>query len=64
MSQSKKVSEVQTEGKAFIVMRTESGSLFRVGLEGGGVVPEALAGLYTTPKVAEQSIQMYLSKRG
>lgn len=64
MSRSNKVSEVQTDGKSFIVMRSDTSTLFKVGLEGGGVVPQDLAGLYTTPKVAEQDIQKYLAKRG
>lgn len=63
-TKSKQVSEVQTDGKSFIVMRADGSSLFRVGLQGGGVVPEDLKGFFTTTKVAEQAIHKYLSERG
>jgi len=63
VSKSKSVQEVQTEGKSLKVLRMDSGSLFRIGFDGGGVVPEALSGLYTSPRVAEQDIQKYLTNR-
>lgn len=63
VSKSKSVQEVQTEGKSLKVLRMDSGSLFRIGFDGGGVVPEVLSGLYTSPRVAEQDIQKYLMNR-
>lgn len=64
VSKSKAVSEVKTDGRSLKVLRMDSGALFRIGYDGGGVVPEQLSGLYTTPRVAEQDIQKYLAERG
>lgn len=63
MSKSKAVSEVQTDGKSFIVMREDQGSLYRIGLEGGGVIPTDLSGRYTSVHAAEVDIAKYLSTR-
>lgn len=62
-SRSKTVHSVETDGKAFLVMRAEGSVLFRIGLEGGGVVPEQLKGLYTSQAVAENDINKYLESR-
>jgi hypothetical protein len=65
MSVSKSVSKVQTDSpKGFIVMKQDIGVLYRVGLEGGGVVPDVLTGRYTSIAAAELDIQKYLATRG
>jgi len=64
-SKSNKVSTVEAgkDKKNLIVMRKEGTTLWRIGFEGGGEVPQKLAGLYTSTKVAEQAIKDYLVKR-
>lgn len=62
---SKAVSRVETDQvKDFKVLKCDQGALFRVGLDGGGVVPDMLSGLYTSIKAAEFDIKKYLSQRG
>lgn len=64
-STSKSVSKVETSSeKSFIVMKQDLGVLYRIGLEGGGVVPDVLSGRYTSIKAAEHDIQKYLVQRG
>jgi hypothetical protein len=55
--------EVQN-GKDLKVLSSEGSSLFRIGFDGGGVVPKELDGLYTSTDVAEKAIRAYLVKRG
>jgi hypothetical protein len=65
MSVSKSVSKIETDSpKKFIVMKQDLGVLYRVGLEGGGVVPDILSGRYTSIKAAEYDIEKYLVQRG
>ena len=64
MATAKAVSKVETSSeKSFIVMRQDLGILYRVGLEGGGVVPDVLSGQYTSIKAAEYDIEKYLVNR-
>lgn len=61
---SKAVSKVETSSeKSFIVMKQDLSILYRVGLEGGGVVPDILSGQYTSIKAAEYDIEKYLANR-
>lgn len=55
--------EVQN-GKDLKVLRTDGSSLFRVGFDGGGKLPDELTGLYTSEDVAEKAIRAYLVRRG
>lgn len=62
---SKSVSKVETSSdKSFIVMKQDVGVLYRIGLEGGGVVPDVLSGQYTSITAAEMDIKKYLATRG
>lgn len=61
----KSVSKVETNSeKSFVVMKQNLGVLYRVGLEGGGVVPDVLSGQYTSIAAAEMDIKKYLATRG
>lgn len=65
MATAKAVSKVETnQEKSFIVMKQDIGVLYRIGLEGGGVVPDVLSGRYTSIHAAELDIQKYLASRG
>lgn len=46
--------------RAFIPMRNDFNSLFHIKLQGGGRLPEALKGQYTSEQVALNSINVYL----
>ncbi len=65
MATAKSVAKVNTDqDKAFVVMKQDYGVLYKIGLEGGGVVPEDLKGQYTSIHAAQLDIQKYLAKRG
>lgn len=67
MATAKAVSKVETEldsQKDFIVMKQDTSTLYRIGLQGGGVVPTLLSGQYTSIHAAELDIKKYLVSRG
>jgi hypothetical protein len=51
-------------GKDLKVLKHDGCSLFRVGFDGGGVVPKELEGFYTSVDVAQKAITAYLARRG
>jgi len=52
------------ESKKFLTrLKSSSGGLYEVYLEGGGEVPESLKGLYTSPSFANKAIEEHLRTR-
>jgi hypothetical protein len=49
--------------KALIVFPNPRGPHYLIGWEGGGEVPFALSGLYTSANLAEQAIDTYMKNR-
>lgn len=49
--------------KKMVVMRKEGTTLWCIGFENGGEVPQKLSGLYTSIPVAEIAIENYLANR-
>ena len=60
-----KVETTKESGRDFVIMHEDGSSLYKIGYDGGGVVPEELASsLYTSIDVASKAIESYQAKRG
>lgn len=61
---SKSVQSVEVkDGRDLKILRKDGSTLYRVGFDGGGVVPSELDSLFTSTRAAELAIQKYLTNR-
>lgn len=51
------------EPKELQVVKEVNSSLYRIKFEGGGELPKALSGRYTSTKLAQDAINNYLAQR-
>lgn len=58
------MSNTKNSKKQFIVSPTPQTSLYGIRLEGGGQVPKALEGMFTSKHVAAQAIQVHNDQTG
>lgn len=56
--------EVSDEQRELAVRRFDSYGNYHIYREGGGVTPKELAGIYTTPTLAESALSRYKEMQG